>query len=73
MTQPLNPEIFFLNVAQVARRYSVSTDTIWRWSNTGDLPRPVKIGGSTRWRLSDLIEHEGTLKSCFSFCLDLVA
>ena len=50
----------YLNVAQVAERYGVSTDTVWRWSRNGDMPKPVKLSpGSTRWRLSDLIDHEG--------------
>ena len=49
----------YLNVAQVGERYGVSTDTVWRWSRNGDMPKPVKLSpGSTRWRLSDLIDHE---------------
>lgn len=49
----------YLNVAQVAERYGVSTDTVWRWSRNGDMPKPVKLSpGSTRWRLGDLIDHE---------------
>ena len=49
----------YLSVAQVAERYGVSTDTVWRWSRNGDMPKPMKLSpGSTRWRLSDLIDHE---------------
>lgn len=49
----------YLNVAQVAERYGVSTDTVWRWARNGDMPKPVKLSpGSTRWRLGDLIDHE---------------
>jgi prophage regulatory protein len=50
----------FLTVEQVAQRYSVSKDTIWRWRRERDFPRPVKLGGkTTRWRLCDLEEWEG--------------
>ncbi len=69
-----SPENFFLNVAQVAKRYEVSTDTIWRWARQDDLPSPVKVGPNvTRWRLSDLLDHEGSFTSGLVFCLDLAA
>lgn len=56
----------YLNVAQVAERYGVSTDTVWRWSRGGDMPKPFKLStGSTRWRLSDLIEHESQFSTGF--------
>lgn len=74
MTQAHNPELLFVAVGQVAERYNVSTDTIWRWSRSGDFPRPVKIGRNvTRWRLKDLLEHESSFTTCFAFCLDLAA
>ena len=49
----------YLNVTRVAERYGVSTDTIWRWSRNGAMPKPFKLSsGSTRWLLSDLVHHE---------------
>ena len=54
----------FLNVQQVADRYAVSTQTIWRWSKETDrsFPRPVGVSlGTSRWRLSELKEFEATL------------
>lgn len=49
----------YLNVTQVANRYGVSTDTIWRWTRDGEMPKAVKIGRNcTRWRMSDLTDHE---------------
>lgn len=60
----------FLDVSQVANRYRVSTDTIWRWSRNGGFPKPCKLSaGSTRWRLSDLIDHEAQLSTGFASSL----
>lgn len=74
MKQPITSDPPYLNVVQVAQRYGVSTDTVWRWAREDDLPRPVRIGPNvTRWRLSDLIDHEGSFTRCFAFCLDLAA
>lgn len=68
MNMPLNPDTLYLNVNQVADRYGISTDTVWRWSRDGDLPKPVKLGpNATRWRLSDLLAHEATLRTFFAF------
>lgn len=63
MTSLPKPENFYLTVVQVADRYKVSTDTIWRWSREGALPKGLKIGpNATRWRLADLLEHETTFQ-----------
>lgn len=51
----------FLNVRQVAGRYAISASTVWRWVGLGKLPEPVKINGSTRWRLRDLEQMEEKL------------
>ena len=67
-TDTLSP---FLTVEQVAERYSVSTASILRWKREGNFPRPYRIGRSaTRWRLSDLVEHESQLKTCFAVSAD---
>jgi prophage regulatory protein len=39
---------------EVAKLFSISRETVWRWAKIGRISSPVKIGGSTRWRLSDL-------------------
>ena len=36
----------YLSVDQVALRYNVSKDSIWRWKRKGDFPAPVKLGES---------------------------
>lgn len=65
MTTQIDPQTIYLTVKQVAKRYGVSTDSIWRWKNEGHFPEPVRVGkNTTRWRLSDLIEYESQLKAC---------
>lgn len=57
-TQP-NPTDFdqLLTVKQVAQRAAISVASVWRLSKSGDLPQPVRIGRSVRWRSSDLQNH----------------
>ena len=62
----VDPEQFFLTVEQVARRYNVSKDTIWRWKRSGNFPTAVSVGPNcTRWRFADLLEYEAGLQACF--------
>ncbi len=59
----IEPQTLYLSVQQVAERYGVSTDTIWRWVRNGAFPKRYKLGGgTTRWRMADLIEHEATFQ-----------
>jgi prophage regulatory protein len=61
----------YLSVDQVAARFGVSKDSIWRWKREGDFPAAVKLGGTTtRWRLSDIEDWEGRLACCFITSLD---
>lgn len=65
-------ETLFLTVDQVASRYGVSTDSIWRWKRQGNFPAPVRVGPNcTRWRAADVLEHESQLEACFAMNLDL--
>jgi len=60
-----NPETLYLSVDQVAKRFFVSKDTIWRWTRNGDFPKPVRLGGSTtRWRLADIEDWEVRRPCC---------
>ena len=43
-----------LTVAEVAKVLRISTRSVWRLVNTGKLIKPVRIGGSIRWRRTDL-------------------
>ena len=48
-------DALYLTVDQVATRFVVSKDTIWRWRRDGEFPAPYRLGGRTaRWRLSEI-------------------
>lgn len=49
----------YLTDKQLADRWSVSRDTIWRWKRAGLIPAPIKIGpNTTRWKLEEIEDHE---------------
>jgi predicted DNA-binding transcriptional regulator AlpA len=52
-----------LNDREVAARLGVSKATVWRHAAAGLLPRPVKLGHSSRWPESDLAEAVQRLKA----------
>ena len=55
--KPPPEPVEFASDIQLARRYAVSRGTIWRWTDEGILPKPLKLGPScTRWRLAEVIE-----------------
>lgn len=39
---------------ELARMLQVSTRTLWRLLSSGQLIQPIKLGGSTRWRLEEV-------------------
>ena len=46
---------------EAAEMLSIGTSTFRKHVASGLLPAPVKIGGSVRWRVSDLEEWVGKL------------
>lgn len=50
-TTPLPP---LLNDREVAAALNCSRSSVWRLSESGALPRPLKISGLTRWRRADI-------------------
>lgn len=48
----------YLRDSDLAERYSVHRNSVWRWVSEGRFPAPVKVGGSTRWRLSEVLAAE---------------
>jgi predicted DNA-binding transcriptional regulator AlpA len=45
-----------LKVGDLAQLFRVDKRTIKRWCKQGQLPPPLKIGGSNRWRMLDIEE-----------------
>lgn len=63
-------ENLYLSVDQVAARFSVSKDSIWRWRRDGEFPAPIKLGGrTTRWRLADIKDWESQCICAFTMGL----
>jgi len=61
-TQPVSSELLrnatLLTARQVADLLGVHVRTVWRYSQTGIIPQPIRLGQRTvRWRLSDLRDH----------------
>ena len=50
--QPVDVEL--VNARELAKILSVSERTLYRLKSTGELPTPVVLGGSVRWRLSEI-------------------
>lgn len=43
-----------LTVKQVAEMLGVTTSTVWRWRDQMEIPQPIVVGATLRWRRSDL-------------------
>ncbi|WP_209428386.1 AlpA family phage regulatory protein [Pararhodobacter sp. SW119] len=64
----------YLDVAQIAARLVVSTDTIWRWKREGRFPKARKLSARlTRWLLADIEAWEAERTMCFAtdLCLEI--
>ena len=49
----------YVSDKDLARRYNVRRETVWRWVKIGSLPKPIRItGGTTRWKLSEIEAFE---------------
>jgi predicted DNA-binding transcriptional regulator AlpA len=51
---PLDGEALLVDVRGLARMLAVSTRTVWRLKDLGQLPPHVKIGTAVRWRRADV-------------------
>lgn len=62
MPDAVSPLTYVRDV-DLATRYRVSRNTIWRWTKEGRLPAPVRLGpGCTRWSMADIEAHEGAIE-----------
>lgn len=52
----------YLKDTEVAERFGIARQTVWKRVNQGYLPAPVKLPpNSTHWRLSSLLDFEKAL------------
>lgn len=52
----------YLKDSEVAKRFGIARQTVWKRVERGYLPAPIKLPlNSTRWRLSSLIAFEKAL------------
>ena len=47
-------EPLLVSAAEFARLLQVSTRTLWRQLSAGQIPKPVRFGGTVRWRLEEI-------------------
>lgn len=47
-------DTLLITADEFAGMLNVSTRTLWRLLSKGELPEPIRIGGSTRWRLDEV-------------------
>lgn len=60
MTMSGNDERF-LSLKEVRARYGICAATIYSRIQAGAFPPPLKLGKSSRWRLSELLSWEAGL------------
>ncbi len=57
-----SPAVELVNARELAKLLAVSERTLYRLKSTGELPPPIVLGGSVRWRLSEIRQWIG--KGC---------
>lgn len=51
----------YLSTTQLAARYGIARETVWRWVKRGRLPEPVRMSQRcARWNLRELEDSERT-------------
>ena len=57
------PDSALVRLPLVRQLFSISAPTAWRWAKSGELPKPIKVGGVTVWRVGDLRAKLKTLEN----------
>jgi predicted DNA-binding transcriptional regulator AlpA len=42
------------DVRRVAEHFGCNVSTIWRWDKARQIPAPLRVGGTVRWRREDI-------------------
>ena len=48
-----SPEL--INAREVASILGIGVSTLWRNVRADKIPAPIKVGGATRWRVSEIV------------------
>jgi len=48
------PDSALVRLPTVQQLFCISAPTVWRWSKNGQLPKPIRVGGITGWRVGEL-------------------
>jgi predicted DNA-binding transcriptional regulator AlpA len=51
----VDPDDYLVTDFQASRKLGCSKATFWRRVADGTIPKPVKIGGMSRWPLSEIV------------------
>ena len=49
------PDMQLLKGREVASLLNVDRTTLWRWYTQGAFPKPIKIGGASRFKRADVL------------------
>ncbi len=49
------PQPLAISARELARLLDVSLRQVWRLNSTGKLPKPVRLGGSVKWRRDEIV------------------
>lgn len=55
-------EPLLLTDKQVAELTGIAQITVWKHSRNGILPKPYKLGGSTRWKMAEIKNYIDALE-----------
>ena len=53
-TEAATSDVMAVDASRLAELLGLSLRTVRRLDSSGKLPRPVRIGGAVRWRLSEI-------------------
>lgn len=49
-------EPLLITAAELADMMRISLRSLWRMRSVGQLPQPIRLGGTVRWRLAEVKE-----------------
>lgn len=56
LTPEVQPEPLLITAEEFAELMQVSVRSVWRLRSAGEIPEPVRIGGTIRWRREEVLQ-----------------